>query len=101
MRKPVYIFDMDDKPSGGTRRRGGLRPGALLRSLRYKSLTHNLAQYLAPSRMRRDVRRLHEALIEKGRAVWLGQEFTTTELPPLPDTASATRRVLELLDETL
>jgi mitochondrial fission protein ELM1 len=101
MRKPVYIFDMDDKPSGETRRHSGSRTSALLRSLRYKSLTHNLAQYLAPIRMRRDVRLLHEALIGKGRAVWLGQEFTTTGLPPLPDTASATRRVLELLDETL
>jgi mitochondrial fission protein ELM1 len=100
MRKPVYIFDMDGKPPGGTRRRSGSRLSGLLRSLRYKSLTHNLAQHLAPTRMRRDVRLLHEALIEKGRAVWLGQEFARTELPPLPDTARATRRVLELLDQT-
>ena len=101
MQKPVYIFDMQDRPSREARGSGVARLSALLRSLRYKSLTHNLAQHLAPTRMRRDVRLLHDALIGKGRAVWLGQEFARTELPPLPDTSRATRRVLELLDETL
>jgi mitochondrial fission protein ELM1 len=99
MRRPVYIFDMNDRTSGETDPRCSSRLKRLFRALRYRSLTHNLAQHLAPIRMRRDVRLLHEALIRKGRAVWLGQAFATTEPPPLPDTGQATRRVLELLGE--
>jgi mitochondrial fission protein ELM1 len=91
-RKPVYIFDMNNTGPVGIRR--------LLRSLSYKSLTHEVAQHIAPLRMRRDVGLLHEALIEKGRAVWLGQEFVDTNLPPLPDTTQATLRVLDLLNTT-
>ncbi|MGI9263593.1 MAG: mitochondrial fission ELM1 family protein [Gammaproteobacteria bacterium] len=91
-RKPVYIFDMKNDGPGGIKR--------LLRSLSYKSLTHQLAQQIAPLRMRRDVSLLHSALIEKGRAVWLGQDFAESHLPPLPDTTQATLRVLEMLDAT-
>ncbi len=91
-RRPVYIFDMDD--NGGSK--------AITRlgnALRYKAITHHLAQRFAPIRMRRDVGRLHQALIKTGRAVWLGQTFPDREPPPVPDAGKAARRVLSLLGE--
>lgn len=97
-RRPVYIFDMGDRPDengAGSISGHGRR---LLNALRYKAVTHRLAQWLAPVRMRRDVGRLHRVLIDSGRAVWLGETFPDRQPPPLPDTGPAARRVLDLLD---
>jgi len=97
-RRPVYIFDMSDRvlESGGEQPSGWAT--RLGNALRYKAITHRLAQRFAPVRMRRDVGRLHRTLIETGRAVWLGQVFPDREPPPLPDAGAATGRVLALLD---
>ncbi len=91
--KPVYIFDMEDD-AGSV---GGI--GNALEKLRYKAWTHNLAQRLAPVRMRRDVSLLHEALIESGRAVTLGEKFGDRRPPPLPSSEEATRRTLTLIED--
>ena len=99
-RRPVYIFDMKDR-SGARSDKG---PGAWIvrlgNALRYRSITHRLAQRFAPIRMRRDVGRLHEALIKTGRAVWLGEAFPDREPPPVPDAGEATRRVQALLKDS-
>jgi len=92
-RRPVYIFDMADK-AGST----GLT--MLRNALRYKAITHHLAQRFAPVRLRRDVGRLHQALLDTGRAVWLGQTFPDRDPPPLPDAGQAASRVLALLDRS-
>ena len=97
-RRPVYIFDMSD----GTGPSGAPLPGDLFgrvaNSLRYRAITHRLAQRLAPVRMRRDITRLHRALIGSRRATWLGKEFPEAPPPPLPDATGATDRVRELLE---
>lgn len=92
-RRPVYIFDMHDR--GGHGLRGRLQ--AARNALRYRAWTHHLGQRLAPRRMRRDVARMHEALIGAGRAVWLGQRFPDAAPPPLPGFEPVTRRVRALL----
>jgi mitochondrial fission protein ELM1 len=97
-RRPVYIFDMTDK-RGMARDHGPV--AAMVRvgnALRYKALTHRMAQRFAPRRMRRDVGRLHRSLIGAGRAVWLGQEFPSAEPEPVADATAATHRVLALMD---
>lgn len=97
-RRPVYIFDMADK-SGMAGDRGPV--AAMVRlgnALRYKALTHRLAQRFAPKRMRRDVGRLHQSLIGAGRAVWLGQTFPSAKPEPVADATAATHRVLALMD---
>lgn len=93
-RKPVHIFDV-----GEAGRHGGLRamPGRVLAGLRYRALTHRLGQRLGPRRMRRDISRLHDALIASGRAVWLGEPFPAGPPPPLPDAGEAARAVRALL----
>jgi len=60
--KPVYLFDYSDEA------RGWLAPSAY----RWKPLVHRLAMSIGPLRMRRDVRRIHAALLEAGRIRRLG-----------------------------
>jgi len=99
-RRPVHIFDMRDRaPESGAGQWAGLWTRAA-NTMRYKAVTHRLAQRFAPVRMRRDVGRLHQALIAAGRAVWLGQPFPDRRPPPLPDASAAVRRVRSLLDTT-
>jgi mitochondrial fission protein ELM1 len=92
-RRPVYIFDMRDRGERGPR----ARLQALRNALRYRAWTHHLAQRFAPRRMRRDVGRMHAALIGAGRAVWLGETFPDREPPPVPGFEEVTRRVRTLL----
>jgi len=51
---------------------------------RYKPLSHRLAMSLGPGRMRRDVGRIQHALVEGGRARWLGE-------PTIADAAGCVR----------
>lgn len=102
MRRAVHIFDMGAATAGsrsGAPLMGRLRDvaGHCVNALRYRSVTHRLAQRLGPRRMRRDVSRLHAALIDSGRAVYLGEPFPDRPLPALPDTGPATTRTLALL----
>ena len=101
MQKPVYMFDMDDRAGGdGQPALPELQATAAERwinALRYKAWTHRLAQGLAPRRMRRDIGRMHRALLASGRAVWLGQRFPHVAPPPLPDGSRAVERVRDLL----
>ena len=93
-RRPVYVFDMHDRgPMSATARLRWLKD-----ALRYRAWTHRLAQVLAPERLRRDVSRLHAALMAEGRAVWLGDEFPDREPPPLPGHEAVAARVRALLD---
>ncbi len=73
MGKPLYIFDMNDLPGPWWR-----HP----HNYRYKSLSHHLAMSVAPRRMRRDVSRIQQAMIQQGMAAWLGQQ-----LQSMPDSA--------------
>ena len=52
--RPVYLFDYPAATSGRS-------------ALRWKPLVHRLAMSLGPVRMRRDVRRIHAALLDAGR----------------------------------
>jgi mitochondrial fission protein ELM1 len=73
MDKPLHIFDIGD---------GGVPWWRRLYNFRYKPLSHHLAMYLAPRRMRRDVGKIQEALVSSGRASWLlaaASDFTPIE----------------------
>lgn len=71
--KPLYLFDLSDCRHDHT---GRCRPWWLVRrNYRFKPLSHHLAMRLAPRRMRRDVARIQQRLIDSGRAVWAGEEW--------------------------
>ncbi len=58
-----------------------------------------LALTLAPTRLGRDIRRIHRALIEAGRVAWLGDRVSTVQ-KPLPDELDrVVGRVRSLLED--
>ena len=80
-RKPVYIFDLRQDEGGamcpkaasvarraeaGHRRFGKARLGAFLDRIMMK---------IGPGRSGRDIRTIHDYLVDTGRAVWLGEPF--------------------------
>ena len=95
--KPVYIF-----PFGSGR--WAMRPEtpvspsprAIWDRRRWKAWRSSLVLSLAPKRMRRDIRRIHQALIESGRAVWLGEEFVRQPPAPVDELAITAARVKAL-----
>ena len=52
---------------------------------------------LAPSRVTRDIRLVHQQLVESGRASWLGEAGAIEPPPPLADAARAVARVHGLM----
>ncbi len=67
MQRPVHLFDLSDR-SGAWWRHG--------HNWRYKPVSHHLAMGLAPRRMRRDISRIQNALVDGGLAQWLGDSTT-------------------------
>ncbi len=98
-RKPLYIFDLSD----GTQAN---RPATTTPSrpwwhyaynYRFRPLSHRLAMWLGPRRMRRDVSIMHHHLIDSRRAAWLGQNVSERSIfPPLTDLEHAVKRVNSL-----
>jgi mitochondrial fission protein ELM1 len=87
--KPLLIFDMGDGDAVWWR---------LRHNYRYKPLSHRFAMRFGPRRMRRDVARIQESLIDSQRANWLGE---STPVPPplakdteLENTAARVRQLL-------
>ena len=62
MGRPLLIFDVGDGPQPWWR---------LAHNFRYKPLSHRLAMWLGPERMRRDIGNIQAELVASGRARWL------------------------------
>ena len=105
-KKPVFIFDLDDSrrshrppwPAGEQPPRFRRPPWYWLRWFRLQPLVYRIGMITGPKRLTRDVRIIHQKLIESGRAVWLGQEFSDPgeRMPPLNDVERAVARVRAL-----
>jgi uncharacterized protein len=63
--KPLCIFNLDD---------GDTPWWSLLHNYRYKPLSHRFAMLFGPIRMRRDIGKIQNALVDSGRAQWLTLE---------------------------
>ncbi len=96
--RPVFLFPFGDG-------RWAMRPAAPVTPAlpfwhrrRWRARRSALALTLAPPRLRREIRRIHQALIAAGRAAWLGEAFRG-EAPPLADeltrTAARVRALME------
>ncbi len=68
IKKPVLLFDFGDAD--------WWRHAA---NFQVSAIAHRLAMRLAPRRLRRDISRLHEPIVDAGHACWLREG--TTELP--------------------
>lgn len=87
---PTYLHDVRPLDAGWWRHAG---------EYRWQSLSHRAVQALAPSRLRRDVRRLHADLVARGSARWLADgfvPFTPVPIDPEAALAVAVDRVLGL-----
>jgi len=87
--RPLLIFDMGD---------GDAIWWHLRHNYRYKPLSHRFAMRFGPLRMRRDVARIQQSLIDSRRANWLGEK---PQAPPpgaqdteLANTAARVRQLL-------
>jgi mitochondrial fission protein ELM1 len=65
--KPLYVFDVGDFDSKDRAASWWRLP----HNYRYKPLTHRLAMRFGPTRMRREIGNIQEALVESGTAQWL------------------------------
>jgi hypothetical protein len=64
MGRPLFIFDLGDRDG-----RWWARP----HDWGYKPLSHRVAMRWGPPRMRRDIGRIQDALVDSGRADWLSE----------------------------
>ncbi len=80
MGKALYIFDMGD---------GSKSWWKLSHNYRYKPLSHRLGMGLGSERMRRDVGKIQQALIDSGDAVWLDESSAEGELISSPGQSDA------------
>lgn len=71
--KPLWLFDLAGPPTEA------------FGWLRWKPVTFTLAQFLAPRRLRRDIRRLYAPLLESGAARWLGDDREPSPSPTQHD----------------
>lgn len=105
-RKPVYMFDLHTGPEN----RWGLLESLIgpvdtsrwrrLRRLRLQPVVFRIAFAIGPARMTRDVRIIHRALIDAGRAAWLGEPFPPgPPPPPLEDVARAVAQIKAMFAE--
>ncbi|WP_297773363.1 ELM1/GtrOC1 family putative glycosyltransferase [uncultured Roseovarius sp.] len=62
--RPLYIFDPGDAPGSWW---------GHAHNFRHKPLSHALAMRLAPVRMRRDISRIQDNLVQGGQARWLNE----------------------------
>jgi hypothetical protein len=102
-RKPVYIFDPADSVAEADGNVASCaRPYDLgerhRQKIRFQAMTHRLAMRFGPGRMKRDIRAIHQYLVNSERAVRLGDPFPSRALsPPLEDLQNAVTRVQALL----
>lgn len=88
--KPVYMADLAGcgyPMRADSRITGDFRPGALM----YSALMR-----FGHARLSRDLRLVHRALLEQGRAVWLGERFEGALPSPPDDVDRVVRRVRQL-----
>ncbi len=94
---PLYLFDLADCPQYMPIDRKPCRPWwSLLHNYRYKPLTHRLSTQFAPERFHRDISRIQTRLVDSGRAVWVGEEFSGGQLRPENNLQLAANRIREM-----
>ena len=109
-RKPVYIFDLGEGPNAMRITSVGDQAAESREDFRWKYLdrdhlrafVYRNAMRTGPRRLTRDIRIIHQRMVEKGRAVWLGDRFPAGHtVPPLEDLERAVVGVKALFAENM
>ena len=97
--KPLYIYDLSDCPKGFSI---SCKPWwQYLHNFRYRPVVHRLAAQFAPLHMKRDVTRIHQQLVQSGRAAWAGESKHDFVLSDSPDLQTVVERVYSLMAQRL
>lgn len=91
--KRVYMFDLDAPATSLAKACRRLVEPDRVRAFLYRRLLWGIA----PRRITRDIRVVHRFLLDSGRAVWLGEEFTREPPPPLDERPKTVARIRPLL----
>lgn len=103
-RKPVHIFDLGE---GRNAMRPDVRRAAeaadgrswMLEPTHVRAFLYRQLMRFGPERLSRDIRIIHQNLVDEGRAVWLGDPFPAdTALPPMRCLERAVGAVRRLAD---
>lgn len=94
-RKPVYMFDL---ATGRRAMRRQVLNHEEASDFRFSAETYHWLMQIGPKRLSRDIRLVHDRLIDEGRAVWLGDSFPDKKPGILPDLGRAVQRVRQLLE---
>ena len=109
-RKPVYIFDLGEgsyamRTTSADNLAAGASEGFRWKHLdrdHLRAFIYRNAMRTGPRRLTRDIRIIHQRLVERGRAVWLGDSFPAGHRsPPLEDLERAVSHVKALFEETI
>jgi hypothetical protein len=103
--KRVHLFDLGlgwtsmraPLPVRGEQRVQHPRLREWLRDFHLQARLYRWLLRLAPSRVTRDIRLVHQQLVADGRASWLGEPMLETPPPPLDDLSRAVARVRTLM----
>lgn len=99
--KPLYVYDLSDCPRHEGEPSAGCKPWwRFAHNFRYKPMSHRLAMQFAPRRMKRDIAKIQQRLVDTGRAVWVGEEWSHVEIKSATsDCERAAERVKKLLNK--
>jgi mitochondrial fission protein ELM1 len=100
--KPVYIFDLGVGAHAMRRREPAetaATTGAWSKGFErshLKAFVYRQTMRFGPQRLTRDIRIIHDKLVEKGHAAWLGEPYPEQPPPPVESVERAVERVRAL-----
>jgi len=101
--KPVYLFDLGVgwRSMRRARARGRFVFWNAGDAFDPRAFFYLMAMRLGPRRITRDIRIIHDYLLQSGRAAWLDMGDPPADPPPLEDISRAVMRVRDLFPERL
>ncbi len=97
-RKPVHIFDLGVGRNAMRRQEpaqiiSAVKEGKVFEKAHLKAFIYRLTMHIGPERMTRDIRIVHQVLVDNGMAVWLGDRFPEGTPPGVESVKLAVARV--------
>ena len=97
-RKPVHIFDLGVGRNAMRRQEpaqiiSAVKEGKVFEKAHLKALIYRMTMHVGPERMTRDIRIVHQVLVDNGMAVWLGDRFPEGAPPGVESVELAVARV--------
>jgi mitochondrial fission protein ELM1 len=97
-RKPVHIFDLGVgrtamREQGPTQIMTAVKEGRVFEKAHLQAFIYRMGMHVGPKRMTRDIRIVHQVLVDNAMAVWLGDRFPEGQPPGVDSVTHAVARV--------